>query len=97
MYARSNVRPQINDVDQDKIERLYVDLRRESKQCGGVRGALHWLGAVVVGLISALAGLIILVGFSRRPRRSRSCWVDGSRPRAYLTHHTIPPGLAWPP
>lgn len=37
MYARSNVRPQINDVDQDKIERLYVDLRRESKQCGGVR------------------------------------------------------------
>lgn len=43
MYARSNVKPQINDVDQDKIERLYVDLRRESKQCGGVSGLLVWV------------------------------------------------------
>ena len=43
MYARSNVRPQIQDVDQDKIERLYVDLRRESKQCGGVRACVGWL------------------------------------------------------
>ena len=37
MYARSNVTPQIHDVDQDKIARLYADLRRESTQCGGVR------------------------------------------------------------
>ncbi len=47
MYARSNVRPQINDVDQDKIERLYVDLRRESKQCGGVPIAVRHIESII--------------------------------------------------
>jgi len=47
MYARSNVRPQIQDVDQDKIERLYVDLRRESKQCGGVPIAVRHIESII--------------------------------------------------
>lgn len=38
-YARANVRPQIHDIDQSKIEHFYQDLRRESTQCGGVRAA----------------------------------------------------------
>ena len=38
MYARSNVRPQINDVDQDKIERL---LRRPAPRVEAVRRRAH--------------------------------------------------------
>jgi hypothetical protein len=60
MYARSNVRPQINDVDQDKIERLYVDLRRESKQCGGVRACLFRVSVREMGAV----GLFFFFGAS---------------------------------
>ena len=30
MYARDRVYPRINSIDQDKVEKLYADLRRES-------------------------------------------------------------------
>jgi DNA replication licensing factor MCM2 len=34
MYARERVKPKLFDVDQDKIARLYADLRRESLATG---------------------------------------------------------------
>jgi len=37
MYARNNVMPQLQDIDYDKIVKLYSDLRRESMTSGGVR------------------------------------------------------------
>jgi DNA replicative helicase MCM subunit Mcm2 (Cdc46/Mcm family) len=36
MYARANISPQLHDIDQDKISKLYSELRRESKNLGGV-------------------------------------------------------------
>jgi DNA replication licensing factor MCM2 len=30
MYAREKVHPKLNQIDQDKIARMYSDLRRES-------------------------------------------------------------------
>lgn len=34
MYARERCRPRLNDVDQEKLSRLYADLRRESLATG---------------------------------------------------------------
>ena len=30
MYAREHVRPKLNEIDEDKISKLYAELRRES-------------------------------------------------------------------
>lgn len=34
MYARDRIRPKLYDVDQDKMSRLFADLRRESMATG---------------------------------------------------------------
>lgn len=34
MYARAHVRPKLNSIDQDRMSRLYADLRRESLSTG---------------------------------------------------------------
>ena len=34
MYARDHVRPKLHDLDQDRLSRLYADLRRESLSTG---------------------------------------------------------------
>ena len=70
MYARSNVRPQINDVDQDKIERLYVDLRRESKQCGGVPIAVRHIESTI-RMSEAHAKMHLRDHVTRRRRQRR--------------------------
>eukprot|EP00953_Heterococcus_sp_UTEX-ZZ885_P031827 16665-Heterococcus_DN1.PRE.2 len=36
MYARNHVRPQLHNIDTDKVAKLYSDLRRESMSSGGV-------------------------------------------------------------
>lgn len=41
MFARSNVSPQLQELDYDKIEKLYSDLRRESMTSGGVSQSRH--------------------------------------------------------
>jgi len=36
MYAREKVRPKLHQIDQDKIARMYSDLRRESMATGSI-------------------------------------------------------------
>ncbi|CAM9181450.1 unnamed protein product [Laminaria digitata] len=47
MYARNNVRPQLHNIDQDKVARLYSDLRRESSTSGGVPIAVRHIESVM--------------------------------------------------
>eukprot|EP00904_Undaria_pinnatifida_P012237 jgi/Undpi1/8143/HiC_scaffold_24.g10614.m1 len=47
MYARNNVRPQLHNIDQDKVARLYSDLRRESASSGGVPIAVRHIESVM--------------------------------------------------
>ncbi|CAM9343704.1 unnamed protein product [Ascophyllum nodosum] len=47
MYARNNVRPQLHNIDQDKVARLYADLRRESSASGGVPIAVRHIESVM--------------------------------------------------
>lgn len=46
-HARSTCEPQLHSIDQDKISRLYVDLRRESATCGGVPIAVRHLESLM--------------------------------------------------
>ena len=36
MFARAEIKPQLQNIDQEKVKKLYADLRRESMQAGGV-------------------------------------------------------------
>ena len=36
MFARAEIKPQLQNIDQEKVKKLYADLRRESSQAGGV-------------------------------------------------------------
>ena len=36
MFARAEIKPQLQNIDQEKVKKLYADLRRESSQTGGV-------------------------------------------------------------
>ena len=47
MYARANVKSQLHSIDQDKIARLYADLRRESQACGGVPIAVRHIESLM--------------------------------------------------
>lgn len=47
MYARNFVRPQLHSIDQDKLERLYAELRRESMSSGGVPIAVRHIESVM--------------------------------------------------
>ncbi len=47
MYARNHVRPQLRDIDQDKVSRLYADLRRESMSCGGIPVAVRHIESIM--------------------------------------------------
>jgi DNA replication licensing factor MCM2 len=47
MYARHNIRPQLNNIDQNKISKLYADLRRESETSGGVPIAVRHIESIV--------------------------------------------------
>lgn len=46
-YARDTCRPRIQAIDQDKVARLYADLRRESMACGGVPVAVRHLESLI--------------------------------------------------
>ena len=46
-YARTFVRPQLRGFDQEKIASLYVDLRRESSQSGGVPIAVRHIESIM--------------------------------------------------
>lgn len=47
IYARKNVNPRLTNVDNEKISRLYIDLRRESISSGGMPIALRHLESIV--------------------------------------------------
>ena len=34
MYAKTRIHPKLHDLDQEKLSKLFVDLRRESKETG---------------------------------------------------------------
>ena len=36
VYARRVIRPRISNIDQDKVTKLYAELRRESEAGGGI-------------------------------------------------------------
>jgi DNA replication licensing factor MCM2 len=36
MYARAEIKPQLQNIDQEKVKKLYADLRREAHNAGGV-------------------------------------------------------------
>lgn len=46
-HARVNCRPRLQSIDQDKISRLYADLRRESATCGGIPIAVRHLESLM--------------------------------------------------
>ena len=46
-YARTFVRPQLRGFDQEKIASLYVDLRRESANSGGVPIAVRHIESIM--------------------------------------------------
>ncbi|KAJ3049917.1 MCM DNA helicase complex subunit [Rhizophlyctis rosea] len=47
MYARERVYPRINSIDQDKIEKLYADLRRESMVGGSIPITVRYLESII--------------------------------------------------
>ena len=46
-HARDACHPRLHSIDQDKISRLYADLRRESTACGGVPVAVRHLESLM--------------------------------------------------
>jgi DNA replication licensing factor MCM2 len=46
-HARDTCQPRLHSIDQDKISRLYADLRRESAICGGVPIAVRHLESLM--------------------------------------------------
>ncbi len=47
MYARQYIKPQLHGIDQEKLAKLYADLRRESMACGGVPIAVRHIESVM--------------------------------------------------
>lgn len=47
MYARDKVRPRIAEIDQDKIARLYAELRQQSMISGGIPITVRYLESIV--------------------------------------------------
>jgi DNA replication licensing factor MCM2 len=46
MYARANVRPELHDIDREKIAALYADLRSQSMASGGVPIAVRHIESI---------------------------------------------------
>ncbi|GJQ08859.1 hypothetical protein GpartN1_g650.t1 [Galdieria partita] len=47
LYARKFVNPRLNHIDQNKLERLYIELRRESMGSGGMPIAVRHLESII--------------------------------------------------
>lgn len=47
VYARTNCRPVLQDVDVDKVAKFYIDLRRESSRSGGIVVAVRHLESII--------------------------------------------------
>ncbi|RKO92165.1 MCM2/3/5 family-domain-containing protein [Blyttiomyces helicus] len=47
MFARDRVYPKLNDVDHEKIEKLYADLRRESMIGGSIPITVRYLESII--------------------------------------------------
>jgi DNA replication licensing factor MCM2 len=47
IYARNKCKPQLNNIDQDKLEKLYADLRRESMNSGGIPIAVRHIESIL--------------------------------------------------
>ncbi|KAI8826242.1 MCM2/3/5 family-domain-containing protein [Fimicolochytrium jonesii] len=47
MYARDKVYPRIADIDHNKLEKLYAELRRESMMTGGIPITVRYLESIV--------------------------------------------------
>jgi DNA replication licensing factor MCM2 len=47
MYARQFVKPQLSDVDQEKITRFYSELRQESSKNGGIQIAVRHIESLL--------------------------------------------------
>lgn len=47
LYARKFVNPRLNQIDQNKLERLYIELRKESMGSGGMPIAVRHLESII--------------------------------------------------
>ena len=47
MYAKANCHPKMHNVDDDKIARLYAELRRESMVSGGIPIAVRHIESII--------------------------------------------------
>lgn len=47
MYAREKIRPKLHDLDQEKLSRLFADLRRESMATGSVPITVRHLESMI--------------------------------------------------
>uniref|UniRef100_A0A7S3D6T3 DNA replication licensing factor MCM2 n=1 Tax=Palpitomonas bilix TaxID=652834 RepID=A0A7S3D6T3_9EUKA len=47
VYARQHVRPQLADVNDDKLTRLYAELRKESRKGGGISIAVRHIESII--------------------------------------------------
>eukprot|EP00871_Galdieria_phlegrea_P005968 jgi/Galph1/859/GphlegSOOS_G5716.1 len=47
VYARKYVNPKLTNIDQSKLEKLYIDLRRESMGSGGIPIAVRHLESII--------------------------------------------------
>ena len=47
VYARSTVRPQLQNIDQERVAQLYADLRRDSISAGGVPIAVRHVESIM--------------------------------------------------
>ncbi|KAJ3020773.1 MCM DNA helicase complex subunit [Thoreauomyces humboldtii] len=47
MYARDKIYPRIADIDHNKLEKLYAELRRESMMTGGIPITVRYLESIV--------------------------------------------------
>ena len=43
IYAREKVHPKLHQMDQDKVAKMYSDLRRESMQTGSIPITVRWV------------------------------------------------------
>ena len=49
LYARERVHPKLHDMDQDKIAKMYSELRRESMATGSVPITVRHIGKILHG------------------------------------------------
>jgi len=47
IYAKRFIHPKLNNVDQDKLQNFYADIRREASVVGGIQIAVRHIESVI--------------------------------------------------